>query len=135
MGRRLPPRPHATRVPQQAGTAALEYALVLPVLLVLLLGALDAGRVMWLAVTPLDRAVDVAARCAAIDTTTCGTPAQITAYAAAQAFGTTMTASVFTATIAACGAKVTGSLPFAFVTPWPGKRTISLTAMACYPFK
>lgn len=119
---------------RRSGTAALEYALILPVLLVMLLGALDVGRAMWLQVT-LERAVEAAARCAAINTTTCGTAAQIKAYAISQAFGTTMSSSTFTSAVASCGAKVTGTLPFAFVTPWPTKRKITLGATACYPVK
>lgn len=116
------------------GTVALEYALILPVLLLMLLGALDAGRALWLQVT-IERAVDAAARCAAINVSVCGTVVQIQNYAASQTFGTSVEPSVFTAVNTGCGAKVTGTLPFAFVTPWLSKRAITLTAMACYPLK
>jgi hypothetical protein len=53
--------------------------------------------------------------------------------AAAQAFGTSLPASVFTATVIFCGSKVSASLAFAFVAPWPGKRQVTLIAIACYP--
>jgi Flp pilus assembly protein TadG len=115
-----------------AGTAALEYAILLPVLLMMILGAMDAGRVIWLQVT-LERAVEAAARCAAINTTICGSASAIQTYAASQAFGTTIAASQFAATSATCGANVTGTLPFAFVVPWISKRKITLSATACYP--
>jgi Flp pilus assembly protein TadG len=116
------------------GTAALEYAILLPALLMILVGALDTGRVMWLQVT-LERAVDAAARCAAINANTCNSVANIQNYAATQAFGTTINASAFAVTTAVCGTSITGTLPFAFIIPWPGKRTITLSATACYPPK
>ncbi len=116
----------------QAGTAALEYALVLPALLMIILGTMDAGRVMWLQVT-LDRAVEAAARCAAINAATCGSAANIQAYAVTQMFGTTVPTSAFASATAPCGIRITGSLPFRFFMPWITSRTITLTAAACYP--
>jgi Flp pilus assembly protein TadG len=134
----IAPRPLSWRraaallVRDRSGSAAVEYALVLPAFLIMMLGALDAGRVIWLHTT-LQQAVDAAARCAAINTTRCGTATQIQSHAVSQAFGTTMSQSVFSATTATCGKRVTGTLPFAFVTPWPGNQSITLSAMACYP--
>lgn len=126
--------PFGPRPPGNRGTAALEYAIILPALLMMILGALDAGRVMWLQVT-LERAVEAAARCAAINATTCGSAAKVQSYAAAQAFGTTISASAFLSSTASCGTSVTGTLPFTFVIPWPAKRKIILSATACYPVK
>lgn len=114
------------------GAVALEYAIILPVLLLMILGALDAGRVMWLQVT-LERAVEAAARCAAINETTCGSTAQVQNYAAAQAYGATMGASAFVAASASCGTRVTGTVPFTFAIPWVMRRKITLSATACYP--
>ena len=118
----------------QSGTAALEYAIILPALLMMVLGAMDAGRAMWLQVT-LERAVETAARCASVSLTKCGSAAQIQTYAVAQAFGTTLKASVFTSATASCGVKVTGSVPFTFVMPWMTKRNVTLIATACYPLQ
>jgi Flp pilus assembly protein TadG len=116
----------------QAGAAALEYAIILPALLLMVLGAIDVGRVLWTQVT-LDRAVEAAARCGAINATTCGTATQIQTYAASQAYGMTVAASVFTAGSASCGVQVNGALPFTFVIPWMGSNDITLKAGACYP--
>lgn len=118
--------------PGDVGTAALEYAIILPVLLTMLLGAMDAGRVMWLQVT-LDRAVEAAARCASVNATICGSAAKTQAFAATQAFGTSINATAFTSTSATCGTKVTGTLPFSFTIPWPTTKKITLGATACYP--
>jgi len=114
------------------GTVALEYAIILPVLLLMILGALDAGRVIWLQVT-LERAVEAAARCAAINEISCGSAAQIQSYAASQAYGTTIGATAFVSASASCGTSVTGTVPFTFAIPWVLKRSITLSATACYP--
>lgn len=114
------------------GAVALEYAIILPALLLMILGALDVGRVMWLQVT-LERAVEAAARCAAINEVECGSATQIQSYAASQAYGTTIGAAVFVAASASCGTSVTGTVPFTFAIPWVMRRKITLRATACYP--
>lgn len=118
--------------PHTRGTVALEYAIILPVLLLMILGALDAGRVIWLQVT-LERAVEAAARCAAINEIKCGSAAQIQSYAASQAYGTTIAATAFVAASASCGTSVKGTVPFTFAIPWVMRRKITLSATACYP--
>ena len=50
---------------RRRGTAAIEYAIVLPVLLLFVLGIMDTGRLLWTYVT-IYRATEAAARCAAI---------------------------------------------------------------------
>jgi Flp pilus assembly protein TadG len=114
------------------GTVAVEYALVLSALLIFVFGIMDVGRVLW-SRTTLERAVEAAARCAAVNTAICGTAAQIQAYAATQAFGLTIASTAFTPTTATCGTHVTATLPFTFVIPWIATSGITLTATACYP--
>lgn len=114
------------------GTVAVEYALILPALLLFTFGLMDAGRLLWTQTT-LDRAVQAAARCGAVDTVDCGTTAEINAYAVTQAFGLTITSSAFTTTTPACGVQVTVSFPFTFVIPWIATNNVTLTATACYP--
>jgi Flp pilus assembly protein TadG len=115
------------------GATALEYALVLPALLLFLLGIMDMGRLVWTQAT-LDHAADAAARCASIDTADCGTTAAIQTYAATQAYGMSLPTSDFTVSAASCGQQVTVSAPFAFVIGgWVSPGTVTLTANACYP--
>jgi Flp pilus assembly protein TadG len=114
------------------GTVAVEYALVLSALLIFVFGIVDAGRVLWTRIT-LERAVETAARCGAVNTATCATAAEIETYAAAQAFGLTIASTAFTSSTAACGALVTATLPFTFVIPWITTSGVTLTATACYP--
>lgn len=114
------------------GAVAIEYALLLPAFLLLTLGGIDAGRVMWTQIT-LDRAVQAAARCAVVDETTCGSAAEIQAYAAAQAWGMTAPASAFTYESRACGAYVSATVDFGFVIRFISDRDIQLVSSACYP--
>jgi Flp pilus assembly protein TadG len=133
----LTPKPIFIR--GQSGVAAIEFAIILPVFLVLLLGIMDTGRLFW-AYTTLKSASEAAARCYAIQAAACTTLAAVQNYAVTQAGGLTINASAFTATIQTCGKQVSGTYIFAFVIPWlsPGSpfgssNSITLTAATCYP--
>ncbi len=119
-----------------SGAVAVEYALLLPALLLFVLGLMDSGRLLW-TYTTLYRATEAAARCGAVNATDCATASQIRNYAVTQAYGLTVDASAFAAATAACGVQVTASFPFAFVIPWMSvsgsDNTITLGASACYP--
>jgi Flp pilus assembly protein TadG len=121
------------------GSIAVEYAIVLPALLMFLLGLVDAGRLFW-SYTTLSRSVAAASRCAAVDTINCRTAAAVQSYAAVQAWGLGLASSAFTVTTAACGTQVQGTMVFGFVTPWfyvaapfGASNTLTLSAAACYP--
>jgi Flp pilus assembly protein TadG len=145
------------REPQEAshtsGTVAIEYALILPVMLLFTLGIMDIGRLLWTYIT-LTRATEAAARCGAVNTTVacpatngaCCTP--IASYAATAAWGINdATAGMFTVTTPQCGGaqpgvQVAATYTFTFITPWfpsfsasaPfGAPTMTLNATACYP--
>ena len=120
------------RLRSSGGAVAIEYAIILPALLVMVLGIIDVGRLLWNQTT-LDRAVEAAARCAAINATLCGTAVQIQAYAVDQAFGLNVTAATFTVSKPACGQTVEASMPFQLVIPWLASSTLTLTATGCYP--
>jgi Flp pilus assembly protein TadG len=125
-----------------AGSVAIEYGLILPAMLFFTLGIMDAGRLLWTNIT-LTRATEVAARCGAVNVTTCPT-ASLPAYAATQAqnFGIyDATAANFVATTPTCGVQVQATYTFQFVVPWfpqfsasaPfGGTTMTLNATACY---
>lgn len=126
--------PHPRR-----GATLVEYAIVMPLAVVLILAVIDAGRLM-LSYTALARAVDIAARCASVDSATCGSAAATEAYAATQAPSLDTTLVTFTASSPACGRQVSGTLAFRFVTPWQAVAapfgvtdSLALTSIACYP--
>lgn len=123
---------HAPRLPLilgRRGTVAIEYAIVLPVLWIFLLGIMDTGRLLW-TYTTLYRASEAAARCAAIKATRCTTFRATQGYAVTAAWALNIDASAFTVSNPACGMQVSATYNFGFVFPW---RTITLTAIACYP--
>jgi Flp pilus assembly protein TadG len=127
------------RRPDNCGAVAIEYAFVLPILLLLLLGSLECSRLFWTYMT-LYWAAEAAARCGAVNATICPTAALIQAYAVTQAYGLTISASAFTAASATCGMQATASFPFTLVIPWIAAGTasgsfniITLNPTACYP--
>jgi Flp pilus assembly protein TadG len=122
----------------ERGSIAIEYAFILPVLLLFVLGIMDTGRLIWTYAT-VTRAAEAAARCAAIDAVTCGTTVNIQNYAVTQAYGLTIAAAAFTPTTVACGSRVAATYTFQFTIPWTGvspygvANTATINATACYP--
>lgn len=127
-------RNHARSGKRRRGAVAIEYALILPAVLLFVIGIIDTARLIW-TYTTLYRAAEAAARCAAVNTTECGTAGQIQSYAASQAWGLKIDAGTFTVTTASCGIQVKGSYDFTFAIPafTDTLGTISLKATACYP--
>lgn len=117
------------------GNVAIEYALLLPALLLFLIGIMDTGRLLW-TYTTLSRAVEAAARCGAINTNACATTAQIQSRAVTEAWGLNVTASAFTVSMPACGVKVNGTFNFVWAIPAVVSSTpmgtLTLSASACY---
>lgn len=114
------------------GSTLIEFSLLLPVFLVLAVGIMQGGQILWTQAA-LQHAVDMAARCASVNATSCGTPALVQAYAATQAYGVPLPADTFTASAAPCGSQVVASYDFAFQTALFPSATISLSASSCYP--
>jgi Flp pilus assembly protein TadG len=115
---------------ERRGAVAIEFALTVPVLLVVMLGIVEFGRALW-AQNALHYAVEEAARCATIDLTTCGNTSETQTYAST-ASGYGFATSVFTVTVAACGNQVSANYPFQFLTSFFGTGP-TLTAQACFP--
>jgi Flp pilus assembly protein TadG len=121
----------------ERGTAAVEFALILPILLVCILGLIEFARAIWTQAT-LDYVVEAAARCAAVDTVTCGTAPNVQNYAAARAPGLSFLDPGSTFTVSwppqsPCGALVTASLQFDFLVPALLPYSARLSAHACFP--
>lgn len=87
----------------ERGSTAVEFALVLPVFLLLVFGVVEFGRVMW-ADNTLRHAVQEGARCAALDccaaSSTCSSPEDL---AARRATGLGLTAADFVLDTRDCG--------------------------------
>jgi Flp pilus assembly protein TadG len=118
-----------------SGAAAVEFGMILWPLMLLVVGIMDGGRMLWTQ-NSLQYAVEQAARYAVTScTTTCATPAQIQSYAASKAYGMSLPASDFASNSAGCGAvagtQVTASVPYSPIFPFPS--TVTLTASSCRP--
>jgi Flp pilus assembly protein TadG len=128
-------RPAFWRGSGERGATAVEFAIILPILLLCVLGLMEFARAIWTQAT-LDYAVEAAARCAAVDTTTCGTDVAVESYAAGRSPGLSFAdpASTFSVTRGqACGVQVTANLPYAFLVPAFLPYSPTLRASACFP--
>ncbi len=137
------PRRSFCRRCRERGAATVEFAIIFPILLLLVLGLIEVGRAIWTQTT-LDYAVQAAARCAAVSPNLCR---DVPSYAARKAFGLNFNdpASVFVVSSGSCsvdangiptGAQVTASLPFDWLVPafFPNPPFPErLRARACFP--
>lgn len=129
-GRASVVKPIRRLVGDSAGAAAVEFALVVPIFLLLLIGIMEFGRLLWTQ-NALHYAVEEAARCSAIDSSLCGSATATQSFAATRS-GLDFATSVFTVTTASCGSEVAASYPFAFVA-FLSRYSVTLKAQACYP--
>ena len=116
----------------EQASAAIETALILPVLLLLLLGGMELARLAWER-SALQFAVQEAARCAAVQSSVCGTPAQIQTFAASKVAGFAIPAADFTVATSACGTQVIASVPYSFILFQVFPSAPTLTARVCRP--
>jgi Flp pilus assembly protein TadG len=114
----------------RSGTAAVETALLLPLLLLLILGAMEFGRMAWAKAT-LTYAVQEAARCASVQPTVCGSAAQIQAFAVQRAAPLIVPASAFTVATQACGSMVSADVTHGFILYTLAPSAPHITASVC----
>ena len=122
-----------------SGSAAAEFALIIPVLCLLLLGSIGLSTMMSVT-SALHFAVEKAARCASINAaltggTTCAGSTAVQTYAATQYRGPALTGLAFAltaATAANCGNRVVATGTYVLRT---GLATLNvpISAAACYP--
>jgi Flp pilus assembly protein TadG len=122
----------------ERGSNAVEFALVAPLLIGFLFAIYQVGLAIWTQGI-LDFAVEQAARCAAVNTTTCGTDSAIETYAATQTAPLSISSATFTASTVSCGFQVTASYSFVFFGTFPYSNkailpnSVTLTSSSCYP--
>jgi Flp pilus assembly protein TadG len=112
------------------GTTAVEFAIVAPVFIALLIGTLALCVALFL-IGSLHFAVEDAARCASVKTAICSDSATTVAYAQNHYYGPNVS-PVFTYAAAACGSSVSASISYSMNV---GFRTftIPISATACFP--
>jgi Flp pilus assembly protein TadG len=109
--------------------AAVEFALVLPALVMVLVGTLYAGLLMY-SIAGLHSAVEAGARCFSVNSDQCGSASAAASYAQSVYYG--VSSPTFTASTASCGHQVSGAVSFVFnagLASW----NIPLSATACFP--
>jgi hypothetical protein len=113
-----------------AGSLTVDFALIAGPLILLLLGTMEIGRLLWYQ-NALNYSVEEAARCASIDVNNCNTTAQIKNYAAGRS-GAGFASTVFSLSSPACGNQVNASYPMSLSIPLV-PVSVTLTAQSCYP--
>lgn len=111
------------------GAAVLEFALVAPMAIVLLVGTIYVSLMMF-SVSALEYAVQEGARCASVQTSVCTSIASTRTYTISKYLG--LGAPVFTPTVASCGNLISASYSFSWTTGF-ANYTTPLSASACFP--
>jgi Flp pilus assembly protein TadG len=112
-----------------SGAAAVEFALVLPVLAALLVGGIYAGLVVYSA-AGLQTAVEQAARCYSVNGAQCGSASAAQTYAQSEYSGTNN--PTFTASIQPCGHQVAATVTVPLIAVVVN-LSVPLSATACFP--
>lgn len=114
----------------QHGTTAVEFAIVAPVFIVLIIGLLYVCMALF-AVGSLHYAVEEGARCASVKTVVCANANATLTYTKNHYFGPN-SSPTFTFAALACGNSVSGSANYAMDLGLT-KFTVPITATACFP--
>lgn len=114
----------------QDGTTAVEFAIVAPVFILLIIGTIGLCFALFL-VGSLHFAVEDGARCASVKTTICTDATSTIAYTQSRYMGPNVSPT-FTYAAAACGNSVSASISYSMDV---GFKTfvIPISATACFP--
>jgi len=114
----------------QEGTTAVEFAIIAPVFIALLVGTIALCVALFL-IGSLHFAVEDGARCASVKTTICSDAASTVAYTQSRYFGPDVSPT-FTYAAAACGNSVSASISYSMNV---GFKTlvVPISATACFP--
>jgi Flp pilus assembly protein TadG len=112
------------------GTTAVEFAIIAPVVLMLLVGIMSLSLMLF-SIGNMHFAVEDAARCASARPTVCSSAAAIVAYANARYSGA-LISPVFTYTAAACGNQVSATVTYIFDVGMY-RQSVPLSATSCFP--
>ena len=116
----------------QRGTAAVEFGLTAPVFFLTIFAILEFSLIVWTQLG-LQHGVEMAARCASINTTLCGSTTSAQSFAAQEAFGLNPPPETFDITTQGCGTMVTANFTYYFLTSYVGGPTLALNAQSCFP--
>jgi Flp pilus assembly pilin Flp len=114
----------------QEGTTAVEFAIIAPLFILLVIGTIGLCFALFL-VGSLHFAVEDGARCASVKTTICSDATSTIAYTQSRYLGPNVSPT-FTYASAACGKSVSASISYSMDV---GFKTfvIPISATACFP--
>jgi Flp pilus assembly protein TadG len=115
---------------EEKGATALEFAILSPVFMLIVVGGVNLGLLLY-AAGSLHFAVEDAARCASVRTTVCTNATTTQSYASSHYYGPSISPT-FTYTSTTCGNSVTGSGTFGFHVG-VANYSVPLSATACFP--
>lgn len=126
----MPKRNISTSLKDDSGTAAVEYAIVAPVFIALIVSTFYFCMGLYM-IGSLHYAVEEGARCASVKTLVCSDSSSTISYTQNHYFGPATTPA-FTYANLACGNSVSASVNFV-ANLGLHTVTIPLTASACFP--
>ena len=121
---------HPAAWADERGTTAIEFAIVAPVFILLVIGFIYACLALF-TVGSMHFAVEEGARCRSVRTTICSDEATTIAYAKSRYFGPSSAPSFSYAT-AACGNSVSASANYVMHLGLT-QLTVPIRATACFP--
>jgi Flp pilus assembly protein TadG len=113
----------------RSGASAVEFAIILPVFILLVLGSISAATLIF-SISSLNYAVEDAARCAAVNKTLCSDGVSTANYALSKYVGPPIT-PVFTYSKTGCGNTVTATGVYTMDLV-PQLSQIPVKASACH---
>ena len=113
------------------GSSTVEFAIISSAFLMMVIGGMYLSMLGYTA-SSLHHAVEAAARCQSINTTTCTSASTTQTYATSRFTNLTGKPATFVAAAATCGHKVTGSMTFT-INKGTSSLGIPLSATACFP--
>ena len=115
----------------RSGATAVEFAMVLPAFMLLIVGGFSTASLLYVA-SSMKYAVEVGARCAAVNTTVCSDSTSTVSYVKSHFSASGAATPTFTSTTAACGHNVAGNVTYVIDTGL-GKINVPVSAAACFP--
>src|SRR5260221_2267052 len=120
------------------GSVLVESAITLPFFILLVFSLVEIGLLLWTQVG-LQHAVELAARCASVNTSSCGSQSATQSFAVANSLAVNPPAATFTVTLnTTCASNPASPVTASYGFPLFGiyvvsQSSLTLTARSCYP--